>query len=76
MLKKIGNALSDARLWKALHLVGALLWLAAVPAAFLFSWWESVAFVVFASIYANFIGHWSAWQAARAEGQSEKPPKN
>ncbi len=41
-----------------------------IPAAFIFGWWESVAFVVFASIYANFVGHWSAYQAARADTDS------
>lgn len=31
-------------------------------------WWQrSVPFLVFASVYANFVGHLSAWLAARAE---------
>jgi hypothetical protein len=42
-----------------------------IPAAFIFGWWESIAFVSFASIYANMATHWSAWQAARAEAQEE-----
>lgn len=37
----------------------------AVPAVV---WWrDSVPFLVFVSVYANFVGHWSSWQAARAE---------
>lgn len=30
-------------------------------------WWkDSVPFLVFVSVYANFVGHLSAWEAARA----------
>lgn len=37
----------------------------AVPAIV---WWrDSVPFLVGVSVYANFVGHWSAWQAARVE---------
>lgn len=48
----------------------AWLWLAlSVPAML---WWrESVAFLVFVSVYANVAGHISAWQAARAEQAGE-----
>lgn len=28
---------------------------------------RSIAFLVFVSIYANVMGHWSSWQAARVE---------
>jgi hypothetical protein len=36
-------------------------------------WWkESVPFLVFVSVYANFVGHVSAWVAARAEQRIEK----
>ena len=38
----------------ALLFVPALLWLK-----------ESVPFLVFVSVYANFVGHWAAWEAAR-----------
>jgi hypothetical protein len=31
-------------------------------------WWrDSILWVAFMSLYANFIGHWSAYQGARAE---------
>lgn len=48
----------------------AILWLAlSVPAMI---WWrDSVAFLVFVSVYANVAGHVSAWQAARAERATE-----
>jgi hypothetical protein len=43
-----------------------LAWLLlSVPAVL---WWrDSVPFLVFVSVYANVVGHASAWQAARAE---------
>ena len=64
----------SGRGWAYVHLVLALAWALTIPGSFFFGWWESIAFVVFASIYANFIGHWSAWQAARGEQeiQSQK----
>jgi hypothetical protein len=51
------------------HLVAMVAWaLLAVPMCL---WWrDSVFFVALISVYANFIGHWSAWQAARAEHAS------
>lgn len=30
-------------------------------------WRHSIVWVVFMSWYANFVGHWSSFQAARAE---------
>jgi hypothetical protein len=30
-------------------------------------WRDSVPFLVFVSLYANFVGHFSSWQAARSE---------
>lgn len=48
------------------HLCMTLVWAAiAIPAVL---WWkESILFVVVVSIYANFVGHFSAYQAARSE---------
>jgi hypothetical protein len=51
------------------HLIAMVAWaLLAVPMCL---WWrDSVFFVALISVYANFIGHWSAWQATRAEDAS------
>jgi hypothetical protein len=36
-------------------------------------WWkESVLWVAVMSLYANVVGHWSAFQASRAEQEAEK----
>lgn len=35
-------------------------------------WWkQSVLWVALMSLYANIVGHWSAYQASRAEVQAE-----
>jgi hypothetical protein len=38
-----------------------------VPVALVTGWVESLVFVSACSIYANAVGHFGAWQAARAE---------
>jgi hypothetical protein len=43
-----------------------VLWAALVVPTLLF-WTNSVPFLVFVSLYANFVGHFSSWQAARVE---------
>jgi len=49
----------------------ALVWFViAVPAVLL--WRHSVPFLVYVSVYANFVGHWSSYQAAKAEGRIEE----
>lgn len=51
---------------KRLHLVLTLVWACAVVPTLLY-WRESILWVSFMSLYANVVGHWSAYQAARAE---------
>jgi hypothetical protein len=49
-----------------LHLALTLLWASLIVPTVL--WWgESVLWVSIISVYANFVGHWSSFQAARAE---------
>lgn len=53
---------------KRLHAVLTIAWLVfTIPVLLIPGWKDSVALLVFISIYANVAGHWSAWQAARAE---------
>lgn len=35
-------------------------------------WSESILWLAFMSLYANFVGHWSAYQGARAEASSSE----
>jgi hypothetical protein len=48
------------------HFVMMIAWAAlALPTVLL--WRESILWVAFMSLYANFVGHFSGWDAARAE---------
>lgn len=42
-------------------------WLGMIPVAILTGWIFSVAFISAISLYANVAGHWSSYQASRAE---------
>lgn len=48
------------------HAVATLVWLALIPPSV--TWWrDSVPYLVVLSVWANVAGHWSSYQAARAE---------
>lgn len=52
------------------HATATLTWLAlTVPTVLL--WRDSVLWVALMSVWANVAGHWSAWQATRAERSEE-----
>lgn len=55
-----------AHAWRHFHVAMMGVWaLLAIPAVL---WWkESILFVILVSLYANWVGHFSSWQAARAE---------
>jgi hypothetical protein len=58
---------------KRLHAVLTVAWLLfAVPVLLIPGWKDSVALLVFISIYANVAGHWSSYQGVRAEEASER----
>lgn len=60
----------SARPWVWFHTTMAAIWAGlAIPTVLL--WPDSILWVAFMSLYANFIGHWSAVQAARAEKKTE-----
>ena len=53
------------------HLVMMLVWAAlAIPTVLL--WKQSILWVAFMSLYANFVGHFSGWDAARAEEKADE----
>lgn len=66
MFKRCGGLLSQPTFWQNLHGVSVLVWLLlCIPGLI---WWkDSVPFLVFASLWANVVGHASSWQASRAE---------
>lgn len=54
------------------HIILASVWVLLLIPTML--WWsKSVLWVIVISLYANFVGHWSAYQAARAERQARVP---
>jgi hypothetical protein len=51
------------------HLAMVLVWaVLAIPTVLL--WSDAILWVAFMSLYANAVGHWSAYQAARAEKEA------
>ncbi len=52
------------------HFTMMTLWaIMAIPTVLF--WKESILWVAFMSLYANFVGHFSGWDAARAEEKIE-----
>jgi len=65
-MSKISQHLADPTFLRKFHGWATLSWLAAsIPICIFFG--NSVFVVVFISVYANVVGHWSSWQAARVE---------
>lgn len=62
---------SKARYLVRFHLAMMGVW-AALLAPTLIWWRESILWVAAMSLYANFVGHWSAWDAARAERKADE----
>lgn len=56
----------NARFWRRLHLTLTLAWFVLIVPTILL-WRDSVLWVALISCYANAVGHFSAWQATRAE---------
>lgn len=54
-----------------LHTVLAIVWFVAAFPIMLTSLRNSIALLVFISVYAIVVGHWSAMQAARAEVEAQ-----
>jgi hypothetical protein len=63
---RISGAANDATVTYRVHACLAGMWIALViPTWYL--WRTSLFWVAFISLYANFVSHWGAWQAVRAE---------
>lgn len=61
---------AGAKLFTRLHLALMVSW--AILLAPTFLWWsDSIPWLIFMSWYANFVGHFGAWQGARAERRAE-----
>src|SRR5262245_27482808 len=47
-------------------------WILMIPVSILMGWIQSVAYISALSLWALVSGHWSAWQAARVEGEQQR----
>jgi hypothetical protein len=57
---------------KHVHFVLTILWALMIPIALYTGWIESIVFVSAISLYANFAGHFSSWQATRTEEKQDE----
>ena len=73
---KLLRHLNSAPFLRIFHGIATLLWIALVPAALLTGLKMSLPFVVFISLYANIVGRWSSWQAARVEVKQDEVTVN
>jgi hypothetical protein len=65
----IRQKLHDPAFTTSFHKWATLIWLLLLIPSLL--WWrESIVWVVLMSVWANIAGHWSAYQASRAEQTS------
>lgn len=65
------NLRVSAAAMRRFHLVLTVIWAVMMPVSLWKGWVFSIAFISVISIYANFVGHFSSWQASRAEEKSE-----
>ena len=61
--------LDDPKHEKYFHGTFTLIWLILIPVSALTSLKESITWIVLMSAWANFAGHFSAWQASKGESE-------
>jgi hypothetical protein len=67
----LGRIDLEPRILVRFHATMMAVWAGLLLPTLLF-WRESILWVAFMSLYANFVGHFSAWDGARAEQQAEE----
>lgn len=70
-MKRLIDKLDDAPFHVRFNLIMTAVWLVLLPFTLIF-WKDSVTWIVLMSWYANFVGHISAWTAAKAEVAAEE----
>jgi hypothetical protein len=65
-VKNLINIFQNPKFLRHFHGWVTCIWICLLIPSLLF-WSQSVTWVVLMSVWANIAGHWSAWQAARAE---------
>ena len=70
LARRLQDRLDDVDLLRRIHGWAVIVWLLlAIPSVLL--WRNSVPYLVFVSVYALVVSHWSAWGAPRAEQAQE-----
>lgn len=74
-MRRIHRPSPSALFYRRMHGSLTLVWAVLVIPSVL--WWrDSVPWLVLMSAWANFVGHFSAWQASRAETSAEGDNQN
>ena len=63
----ISNWLANPKVLEVFHGWMTIMWLLLIPITLLTGLKGSLLWIALMSVYANFIGHFSSWQGARAE---------
>ena len=66
LLDTFRDKAANPKAWVKFHLWATFVWLLIIIPTVIF-WSESVLWIALISCYANMVGHFSAWQASRAE---------
>ena len=62
----------SATILKAFHGWMTVLWGIAIPVSIFTGLKESIVWIVMMSVWANFVGHFSSWQATRVEVKQDE----
>ena len=71
MLRLLREKLDDPAALRKFHGWATIVWICLVPVSLIFLA-NSIPWLVFMSVWANVAGHWSAWQAGRAEVKEQE----
>ena len=69
---KLINSFHDAKFLKTFHAYATIVWGVLIPITLLTNLKASLVWIALMSVWANFVGHWSAWGAFRAEVEAKK----
>lgn len=71
----IRNTLHEPEFTTKFHKYATIVWILLLIPSILF-WKESILWIILMSVWANIAGHWSAYQASRAEQEQKKQNGN
>jgi uncharacterized membrane protein len=71
-IQKVLDKLDDAAFLKMFHGISTIVWGALIPITVFTGLKNSIIWIAMMSVWANFVGHFSSWQASRAEVKIDK----